>query len=92
MAGRIFSLSAWGVLRLMDVLVGRPRGVAHAVAAAVYVLNPYTVMFTGRTSIALVGYAALPWLLLVVHHGVRSTSGAWRGRAAGPGRRCSRSC
>jgi hypothetical protein len=76
----IFSLSAWGALRLMDVLVGRPRGVAHAVAAAVYVLNPYTVMFTGRTSIALVGYAALPWLLLVVHHGVRSTSGAWRGR------------
>ena len=33
------------------MLVGRPRGIAHAVAAAFYVLNPYTVIFTGRTSI-----------------------------------------
>ena len=40
-------------------------------------LNPYTVIFAGRTSIALLGYAALPWLLLVVHHGVRASRG-WR--------------
>ena len=55
----------------MDAFVGRPRGVAHLVAAAFYLLNPYTVIFTGRTSIALLGYAALPWLLLIVHRGVR---------------------
>ena len=43
-------------------------------------LNPYTVMFTGRTSITLLGYAALPWLLLVVFHGVRAVRDAsgWR--------------
>ena len=64
--GLIFAISAWGVLRLLDAFVGRPRGVAHLVAAAFYLLNPYTVIFTGRTSIALLGYAALPWLLLIV--------------------------
>ncbi|HYP48322.1 MAG TPA: alpha-(1-_3)-arabinofuranosyltransferase family protein, partial [Thermoleophilaceae bacterium] len=75
--GTIFALSAWGVLRLLDLLVGRPRGIAHVVAAALYVLNPYTTMFTGRTSIILLGYAALPWMLIVVHHGVRGIDG-WR--------------
>jgi hypothetical protein len=48
------------------------------VAAAFYVLNPYTAMFTGRTSITLLGYAALPWLLVVVYHGVRSGGKRWR--------------
>jgi arabinofuranan 3-O-arabinosyltransferase len=75
--GLLFALSAWGMLRLLDVLVGRPRGIAHLVGAALYVLNPYTVVFTGRTSITLLGYAALPWLLLVVYHGVRSVR-CWR--------------
>jgi hypothetical protein len=76
--GLIFAISAWGVLRLMDAFAGRPRGIAHVVAAAFYVLNPYTVIFTGRTSIALLGYAALPWLLLIVHRGVRDLRG-WHG-------------
>jgi arabinofuranan 3-O-arabinosyltransferase len=76
--GLIFAVSAWGVLRLMDAFVGRPRGIAHVVAAAFYVLNPYTVIFTGRTSIALLGYAVLPWLLLIVHRGVREARG-WGG-------------
>jgi arabinofuranan 3-O-arabinosyltransferase len=79
--GLIFAASAWGVLRLLDCIVGRPRGIAHVVAAAFYVLNPYTVMFTGRTSITLLGYAALPWLLLAVFHGVRGSDGRWAWRA-----------
>ena len=66
------------MLRLLDAFVGRPRGVAHFVAAAFYLLNPYTVIFTGRTSIALLGYAALPWLLLIVYRGVRELRG-WSG-------------
>src|SRR5829696_4290993 len=78
--GLIFALSAWGVLRLLDALVGRPRSIAHVVATAFYVLNPYTVIFSGRTSIVLLGYAALPWLLLIVYHGVRAAAGrGWRG-------------
>jgi arabinofuranan 3-O-arabinosyltransferase len=74
----ILAACAWGVLKLLDVLVGRPRGIVHLVAAAFFVLNPYTVLFTGRTTVTLVGYAALPWLLLVVHQGMRATRG-WRG-------------
>ena len=41
-------------------------------------------MFTGRTSVTLLGYALMPWLLLVVYHGVRSPRG--RDGAAGCGR------
>jgi arabinofuranan 3-O-arabinosyltransferase len=79
--GLVLAISAWGALRLLDALVGRPRGVAHLVGAAFYLLNPYTVIFTGRTTITLVGYAALPWLLLAVYHGVRAVRGwrDWRG-------------
>ena len=87
--GLIFAISAWGVLRLLDAFVGRPRGVAHLVAAAFYLLNPYTVIFTGRTSIALLGYAALPWLLLIVYRGVRVARAGATG-AAGGGRPRSR--
>jgi hypothetical protein len=70
--GLLFALSVWGILRLLDLLVGRPRGIVHVVGALFYLLNPYTVVFSARTSITLLGYAALPWLLIVVHHGVRA--------------------
>ena len=76
--GALFALSTWGLLKLLDALVGRPRGVTHLVAVAFYLLNPYVVVFTARTSITLLGYAALPWLLLVTFHGVHATRG-WRG-------------
>jgi arabinofuranan 3-O-arabinosyltransferase len=72
--GLMFALSVWGLLRLLDVLIGRPRGVAHFVAAAFYLLNPYTVVFSGRTTITLLGYAALPWLLLITYHGIHASS------------------
>jgi arabinofuranan 3-O-arabinosyltransferase len=79
--GLLFALSVWGILKLLDVLVGRPRGLVHLVAGAFYLLNPYVVVFTARTSITLLGYAALPWLLLITYHGVRATRSwrAWRG-------------
>ncbi|MFZ1995419.1 MAG: alpha-(1-_3)-arabinofuranosyltransferase family protein, partial [Solirubrobacteraceae bacterium] len=79
--GLMLTLAAWGVLRLLDALVGAPRGIAHVVAAAVYTFNPYTVVFTARTTITLLGYAALPWLLLIVHRGLRVDSGAARLKA-----------
>ena len=79
--GLILALAAWGVLRLLDVLVGAPRGIGHVVAAAVYTFNPYTVVFTARTTITLLGYAALPWLLLIVHRGLRVDPTAGRARS-----------
>ncbi len=75
--GLMFALAVWGMLKLMDVMFDRRRGIAHAVAATFFLFNPYTVVFTGRTSITLLGYAALPWFLIVVHHGVRSVT-RWR--------------
>ena len=79
--GLLLALAAWGMLRLLDVLAGRPRGVAHLVATGFYVFNPYTVFNTGRATSALIAYAALPWLLIVVHRGVRAVHGfrGWRG-------------
>ena len=75
--GTLLGLAAWGTVRLMDALAGRPRGIAHVVAGAMIVLNPYVVVFSGRTSITLLAYAALPWLLLAVHQGVRRPRGWW---------------
>ena len=79
--GLLLALAAWGMLRLLDVLAGRPRGVTHLVATGFYVFNPYTVFNTGRATSALIAYAALPWLLIVVHRGVRAVDGfrGWRG-------------
>ena len=37
-------------------------------------LNPYVVVFADRTSITLLAYAALPWLLLCVHRGLRDAA------------------
>ena len=75
--GLLLALAAWGMLRLLDVLIGTPRRVAHVVAAAVYAFNPYTVVFTARTTITLLSYAALPWLMLVVYRGLRAQA-PWR--------------
>ena len=75
--GTVLALAAWGMLLLLDQLIGRPRGIVHFVATAFWVLNPYTTVFIARTTITLWGYAALPWLLLAVYRGVRTSRG-WR--------------
>ena len=79
--GLMFAIAAWGMLKLLDALLGRPRGTAHVVAAAFYVLNPYVVLFSTRASVILLGYAVLPWMMVATYHGVRASRGwrAWRG-------------
>jgi arabinofuranan 3-O-arabinosyltransferase len=79
--GLLLALAAWGVVRLMDALYRPERGVAHAGAAVLFVLNPYVAVYANRTSVALLAYAALPWLLLCVHRGLRDPRG-WRWPAA----------
>lgn len=81
--GTLYALAAWGVVRLLDALLGRPCGVAHVVAAAAYVLNPYVLAYTSRASVTLLALAALPWLLLAVHCGLRTPRGwVWPAAAA----------
>jgi arabinofuranan 3-O-arabinosyltransferase len=73
----VLALAAWGVVRLLDALHGPRRGVLHAAAGALYIVNPYVTVDANRTSIALLSYAALPWLLLAVHRGLRAPRGWW---------------
>ena len=75
--GLVLALAAWGIVRLMDALAGRPRGAAHLVAGLLFLANPYVAVFAARTSVTLLGYAALPWLLLCVHRGLRAPRSWW---------------
>ncbi|TML05869.1 MAG: DUF3367 domain-containing protein, partial [Actinobacteria bacterium] len=79
--GTLLFLAAWGVVRLMEVTWERDRGLAHTAAAVLFVVNPYVTVYADRTSVALLAYAALPWLLLCVNRGLRDPH-AWRWPAA----------
>src|SRR3954470_9832959 len=75
--GLILARVCWGVVRLGDLLFEGDRGVAHSVAGALYLLNPYVVVFSNRTTVTLLAYAALPWLVLIAWRGVRERR-RWR--------------
>ncbi|HEY6522165.1 MAG TPA: alpha-(1-_3)-arabinofuranosyltransferase family protein [Solirubrobacteraceae bacterium] len=79
--GSVLALAAWGAVRLLDAMVQEPRGVAHLVTGLVILLNPFVVTYANRTTVTLLAYAALPWLLLAVHRGLREPGG-WRWPAA----------
>ncbi len=76
----ILFLAAWGAVRLMDELAGPARGLPHVVAGLLFLLNPYVVVFTARTSITLLGYAALA---VVVGGCATGAAGAWVALAGG---------
>lgn len=71
----VLTVAAWGAVWLMDALYSRERGIAHLVAGALFGLNPYVITFLSRSSVVLLAYAALPWLLLVLHRGLRRPAG-----------------
>jgi hypothetical protein len=75
--GTLLALAAIGIVRLLDALATPRRGALHAVAGVLFIVNPYVTVYANRTSIALLSYAALPWLLLAVHRGLREPRG-WR--------------
>ena len=75
--GTLLALAAWGTIRLLDALLGRPRGVAHTVAGLLVMVNPFVVVYANRTTVTLLAVAVLPWLLLVVHRGIRSREWRW---------------
>ena len=79
--GLLLWLAAWGVVRLLDALHPARRGIVHLAAGAVTILNPFVVTYANRTTVTLLAYAALPWLLLAVHRGLRASRG-WRCPAA----------
>ena len=75
--GTLLAVAAWSVVKLLDALLDRDQPVALAVAGACFVVNPYVTTFTQATSVTLLGYAALPWLLLAVHRALRRPRGWW---------------
>jgi arabinofuranan 3-O-arabinosyltransferase len=75
--GLLLTLMAWGTVRLLDALLEEPRGVAHLAAGSIVLLNPYVVVFSNRTTFFLLGYAALPWLLLAMHRGLSQPRRWW---------------
>jgi hypothetical protein len=75
--GALLTLGAWGIVRLLDVVHSPRRGIAHLVAGAMFVFNPFVVTDIDRTSISLLAYALLPWMLVAVHQGLRDPRG-WR--------------
>jgi hypothetical protein len=78
--GALLALAAWGVVRLLDALLGPLPAAGGLAAGAVTILNPFVVTYANRTTVTLLAYAALPWLLLAVHRGVREP-GRWRAPA-----------
>ncbi|MGH2930384.1 MAG: alpha-(1-_3)-arabinofuranosyltransferase domain-containing protein, partial [Solirubrobacteraceae bacterium] len=71
--GTLLALAAWGAVRLLDVLgVDRRRGVAQLAAGAIYMVNPYVVVISARATVFLLAYAALPWLMVIAHLGLRT--------------------
>jgi len=79
--GTVLALAAWGVARLVQALLGRQAPVAALVAGAITLLNPFVVTYANRTTVTFLAYAALPWLMLAVHRGLRHPRG-WRWPAA----------
>lgn len=56
------------------------RGVGPIVAAFAYMLSPYVLAYTGRTSVILLPWAALPWLVGLLHLAIheQETRRRWR--------------
>jgi hypothetical protein len=75
--GTLLALAAVGIVRLLDVLATQHRGALHVAAGVLFTVNPYITVYANRTSISLLSYAALPWLLLAIHRGLREPRG-WR--------------
>jgi arabinofuranan 3-O-arabinosyltransferase len=75
--GAVLAIAVVGAVRLADALLPDGDRPARLVAGAVVLLNPYVVVFANRTSITLLAYALLPWLLLVVHRGLRAPRSWW---------------
>src|SRR5690348_11054822 len=79
--GTVLALAAIGAARLVTLLLGRRSAVAGLTAGAVVLLNPFVVTYANRTTLTFLAYAALPWLMVAVHQGLRESRG-WRWPAA----------
>lgn len=75
--GTILFAAGTGVLYLARTL--RWRGLGPMVAALVFMLSPYILQYAPRTSVLILPWAGLPWLVAFTHRAVRT--GGWRSPA-----------
>ncbi len=75
--GTILFVAGTGMLYLMRTLAVRDPG--RPVAAFVYMLSPYTLVFASRLSVLLLAWSVLPWILALTIRALRS--GDWRAPA-----------
>ena len=75
--GALMAAAAIGMVKLLDALYDERRGIAHAVAGALFAFNPFVAVFIGRSSVALLAYVTLPWLLFCVARGATDDA-RWR--------------
>jgi hypothetical protein len=73
----VLVVAAVGAIRLADALLPHGGSPARLTAGALVLLNPYVVVFANRTSVTLLAYALLPWMLLAVHRGLRHPRSWW---------------
>src|SRR3954471_18745516 len=69
--GLLLAVGCWGMVRLAEALGAARTPAGSLTAGLVYLLNPYVVVFANRTTITLLAYALLPWLVLVAQRGLR---------------------
>src|SRR4051794_31327367 len=79
--GVLLAVGCWGMVRVAEALGAARSWPGALVAGLVYLLNPYVVVFTNRTTITLLAYALMPWLVLLARRGLREPK-RWRLPAA----------
>ena len=73
----LLAIAACGVARLLAALLDSPRAAAELTGGAIAIFNPFVVTYVNRTTVSLLAYAVLPWLLLALHRGLRDER-RWR--------------
>jgi arabinofuranan 3-O-arabinosyltransferase len=76
LAGLLF-VAGYGMVGLLDALLGPRRRTPHAVGAVLYALNPFVIVFVSRATVTLLAATILPWLMLAVWRGIREPR-SWR--------------
>ena len=75
--GLLLAGAACGAARLAAELFDRHDVTTRLAAGCFYLSTPYVVVFAGGSSITLLAYAGLPWLMLAVHRGALAPR-SWR--------------
>ncbi|MFL5885712.1 MAG: alpha-(1-_3)-arabinofuranosyltransferase family protein [Thermoleophilaceae bacterium] len=67
----LMALAAWGAVRVMDELYSTRRGLAHFAAGLLFATSPFVAVSLTHSSVTLLAYAALPWLIVAAMRGGR---------------------